>query len=250
MTTVTSMRRVTTVAVAMALFVTLSACGKNPRALRYKYRITMAVRDGGQLLTASSVIGVRDAVSDGSMVGGSSDAVCGEATALRLRNGSFLFALFRGPSDARWPETKWPFSSPIWILRKRLGLDVSWPDDQAGMTKLETQFNSGVTAILQDDEFPELAAMRDANSPLTTGLADPKRLPPYLGDDVKIEKITIQVTQDRITKGRLAELFPWFNAWNEHLNGNNGASHVLSQYRTNQFSRCDLEYTLFPSWLR
>lgn len=249
MTTVTSMRGVITVAVAMALGVTLSACGKNPRALRYKYRITMAVRDGGQLLTASSVIGVRDAVSDGSMVGGSSGAVCGEATALRLRNGSFLFALFRGPSDDRWPETKWPFSSPIWILRKRLGLDVSWPDDQAGMAKLETQFNSGVTAILQADELPELVAMKDTNSPLTMERVRPTSLPTYLGDDVKIESITIQTTQDKITRGGMRTNFPWFYNRGEYLN-DNGAISPQSLLRTDEFARCDLEYRLFPSWLR
>ena len=229
----------------MAMGVTLSACGKNHRVMRYKYRLTMAVRDGGQLLTSSNVIGIRESVWDVPIGGGGRESVCGEATALKLRNGSFLIALFRGPSDARWPETKWPFDSPIWILRKRLGLDVGWPDDQAEMTKLETQINSGVTAILQADELPELVAMKDANSPLTAGLADPKRLPPYLGDDIKIESITIDVTQDEITKGRLAKLFPWFDPRNQYLNGDRGAPHVLSQYRTKQISRCDFEYRWF-----
>src|SRR4051794_13117283 len=101
----------------------LLGCGSG-QSTYYKYRITVAVRDHGELLTASNVVAVRETYNEKCLFGpfqfkcGGSTALCGEAAAVKMHNGLYLFVHTRGPLRLNPDKVdQWRSSPTLMLLR-------------------------------------------------------------------------------------------------------------------------------------
>src|SRR5215469_12247711 len=106
------MRAILRLALIVISALATAGCGKS---YTYKYRITVAVRDHGQLISASNVVDVTETASPSRAI--EPPRLCGEAVVVRLHNGTYLFGLLNGyshgPVDGRHAE--W-LTSPTPVL--------------------------------------------------------------------------------------------------------------------------------------
>jgi hypothetical protein len=212
----------------------------------YKYRITVAVRDHGELLTASNVVAVSEHTGKGCLAVGSCVSgpdLCGEATAVKMRNGLYLFAQTRGPKDLMPGKVDRWRSTPTFIRLSRLGLPTDYSDDAPGLKRLAAE---RTPVRLTVDEMPQFSVLTQFKDPsYVSGEIDPEHIPAALGDDVKLESVTLEVTDDDVTWGRIGKILPWLNWWSF-------AGEKWSADRWGDYARCEIvSYGLLDLfWLR
>ncbi|HKY18544.1 MAG TPA: hypothetical protein VJL82_06390 [Rhizomicrobium sp.] len=216
--------------VAAAFGLMLSGCGKT---YTYKYKITMSVRDHGELKTASNIVSVSEGVG---WDGNSGYAVlCGEATAVPLKNGSYVLALLKGPQrSATVRGFRWR-SGPTGVLLHRLGMRTDWTQHPAGILSLK---QSRKVVELQYSEMPDIVSFKNAQDPTSITTIDPASPGTDLGEGVQIERVTLQGTEEPISRGKVERLLPWLNTSNSFIDGSKFGERV-SSYLSRDFSRCN-----------
>ncbi|HKX49483.1 MAG TPA: hypothetical protein VJQ48_03550 [Candidatus Binatia bacterium] len=212
--------------------IALSAVGAEPKSYSYRYKITVTAIDGGQTISSSNVVSVREqSINNAQMV----PKLCGEATVVKLRNGNYLFALLTGPALPLVPKRQQWGGSPTQVLLQRLGLPTEWNyDDDSGIRRL-----SGIRQIvrLDSDQMPEFVAFRNLRDPRTIESIDPHQSVTSLNGNAKIESVTIQPTNEEITKDRIKVALPWFNPSRDFIDGSRWGREAKG-YQSQQFSRC------------
>jgi hypothetical protein len=221
--------------IAATLGLMLAGCGKS---YTYKYRVTVSVRDHGELKKAFSVVAVTERA--GPTGNKARPVVCGEATALRLNSGKFLFALLNGVNrDAVPGQFQWT-SVPTLVLLHRLGLETEfgWKDDTGILRLPETR-----TPInhLHVYEMPDLVTFRDISDPATVERVDPEHPEQTLGKGIQLENVSLEATGDRVTRGAVNHALPWFSTSNQFLDGSPKGESVRA-YQTMQFKTCSWIY--------
>lgn len=194
----------------LAAIPALSACNSSAEV---RYRVTVEVDDRGTPVSASSVWkfvltkGIR-----GTFEGN----LHGEAVALPLAGRGTLYALLTGRTPAGKPSSP----SDMAMLPERLfggpgqarnGQLPANPDriddvrDIAGRT--------GETAVLDAsrirpgwNDFPFLVRFADPSDPKSVVAIDPADLESHFGAGVTLRRITVTITDDEMTAGRLGTL--------------------------------------------
>jgi hypothetical protein len=215
--------------VVAAIGLMLSGCGKT---YSYKYKITVSVSDNGKIKNASGVVGVKATASRKAAL---PPRICGEAVPIRLSNGKYLLALLNGlPRDPVPGQFQWR-DAPTGVLLHRLGLETEWSwKDDTGIIRLpETK---GVVE-LHSHELPEFALIDDTSNPMTMKQIAPDQPEIALGDGVQFRGATLQVTDEDMTRGRIAEVLPWLNVWREYLPALQPGKSVRA-YKSVQFKSC------------
>jgi len=232
------MRNISIVLLPLLAFC-LAGCGKS---YIYKYKITVSIRDHGDLKTASNVVLVKEV--SGIDHNPARPVLCGEAVPVPLRNGMVVFALLNGlPYPSVSGQYPWR-SSPTWVLLNRLRLPTQWSyEDDTGLLELPKTRES---IKLLSYEMPEFVTFDDLAYPTTIKRIDPEHPESSLGEGVRFESVTLQATDERITRGRVKSLLPWLSWWREYLDESPQGDQVRG-YKSLQFTNCD-----FPSrswWL-
>lgn len=218
---------------ALGLMATgLATCGKAYKS--YNYKLTISVRDRGELRMASSVVRVRE--SSSSTGAANRPAVCGEAMVVPLQSGRFIFVLLEGGQvEPQRGRARW-LAAPTLVLLHRLGLPGNWASgDDSGIRKLRDVRQS---FQLTPYEWPEIVTFKDAKDPKTILRVGPENEGVALGEGVEIERLTLQVTNDDITRGQLKAVLPWFDSSKEHLDGSR-FGYDVKRYHSYKFARCD-----------
>ena len=208
---------------------TTAGCGKS---YTYNYRITVSVRDHNRLAKASDVVRVtEEAVGTHAKVA----ALCGEALTIKLSTGKYLVTLLSGSplDDADGVHAQWR-DSPTNIFLVRLKLPLAWSySDDSGVKKLSSVRD---VVHLTAYEMPEIVLFDNLNDPTTIKRVDPKESR-LLGDGINIEDVSVQVTDDDVSQGRLAATIPWLNASNDYLDGSQ-FGRAVKGYHSFQFVQC------------
>ena len=217
----------------LILLTAASAMAYENKVFTYNYRLTVTVRDHARLVSASNVVRVREQSSNGAIL---PPRFCGEATAVRLHDGKYVFALLGGPSRPGSSTRSYWRASPTQLLLRSLGLprDWTWKDD-SGIQQLS---HPQPSVQLDLDQMPLLVTFETISDPKSIKQVDPTRPTALLGDGVSIEKVSVQPTTDRETTGRLASILPWLNPSQGYLDGSKWSPHGGTRYRTRQFSQC------------
>jgi hypothetical protein len=209
----------------------------------YKYRLTVSVRDHGELRSASNVVSVVE--TRNRLGGGAPSLVCGEALVLPLKNGKVVFALLNGVyRDAVMGQWQWR-GSPTGIMLHRLGLETeySWKDD-SGIRRLpqtRTQID-----YLKAYEMPEFVTFRNISDPTTIEQVDPEHPERTLGEGVQFENVALEASGDRITKGVVRSALPWMpwlSVRYKYLDGS-PSGEAVGRYKIAQFETCNLDYLI------
>ena len=187
----------------LAAAVSLVGCERDVHD--YKYRLTLEVNDNGRVYTGSSVVmvhqGKSETIDDGYLLRTHSR---GEATVVKLGNGRVLCALLHGPSIQVHD-----FSQPAWndgpsvVLIEAYGLPVH--DYERSLSEVVGLRGAREIAL---DRLPALAASTDPADPQSFQFVDPNNLAPALGDGVRLQRATVEVTDDPITNG-ITRTVPW-----------------------------------------
>lgn len=202
-----------------AILATLTGCGSGGLP-DYRYRLTVEVETPEGLRTGSSVIEVSTAIASSTSIpspGAVRHRLNGEAVTVDLGRHGILFALLRSDNNGDWATN----------LLFRLAPDVGAVSDENGKYDSGASFRARYEAMLQNRRmmvlpktFPDVAFLkdqparpmlvrfRDIDDPTTVERVDPDELAASYGDGVKLRRVTVQLTDEPVTKGIIKRL-PW-----------------------------------------
>lgn len=210
----------------------LSACGLVKSYKPFRYRLTVEVDTPQGLRTGSSVIEV-EAGEVGTTLGGAGVQVRGEAVAVDLPGGQTLFALLRGDHEpynfagsVMFRVTQMPPREPS-DSKKRFGRRVKAVRANRKLNIIP-RMRPGYFADVDPpfSAYPMLVRFRDIADPTTVEWVDPDNLAAGFGDGVKLRQITVQLTEDDVTRDieqRLSATFwrLWGSKHQDELNKGN-----------------------------
>lgn len=131
-------------------------------------------------------------------------SVRGEAVAVEVLPGRWLFALLSGDADDKGEAGQLVYST--FPLRKDLGSES--PSHASNMAALRA-LPMDVPAPIPPEAFPFLVTFDDINNPETVREVDPDDLAATFGSGVSLSGLTLEITEDAITEGRLRSILKW-----------------------------------------
>jgi hypothetical protein len=205
------MRRFLTIMVVIMTAAGLAACGTQ---YRWHQKLTVAVEtpDGvktGSAVTRVSALWGRQLLSGNGVAFG----VMGEATVVELPNGQYLFALVSNQSTR---------SDGFLILATEYVANEAFSEQLSGGKPLvaddtrselfeKLQVFRG-SRTLPRDQYPLLVTFKDINDPTSVKLVDPANLAATFGQGYRLKSVTLEITDEDLTKGRVEKLLPWLNS--------------------------------------
>lgn len=169
----------------------------------WRQKLTMVVEtpDGDKSGSAVSRVGITE--SDGPLTfpeaRGARSSIKGEAVVVEVLPGKYLFALISGANTLAQK-----------VFAPELGLDrrpVDMPDLETWAEQL-SQMRSRKTVPL--DSYPLLVTFNDINDPKTVKKVDPNNLAATFGPGVRLKTITLKITDEPVTEGKVEEALAWW----------------------------------------
>lgn len=157
----------------------------------YRYRLTVEVETPQGVRSGSSVIEVQWNVG-GTIWSTQRSAgfrVKGEAVAVDLPDGQTLFALLRSTGSVDWPA--YAMRGHMKDIKTAKGADRA-------RHPVPRSVDVGSDII---DNYPMLVRFRDIADPKSVEKVDPDALDKSFGKGVKLRQITVQLTDDPVTRG-------------------------------------------------
>ncbi len=204
----------------------LSGCGLfGGPSEEFRYRLTVEVETPGGMKSGSSVIEVR-AVKNSDWLTpearGHRYSFKGEAVAVDLPGGRTLFALLKMDAGGdNVDEIPWHvFADRIADTRdplEQMRIMRAWKDTAQGgivvpPTRQEYYYKNGKRIDRAVSNYPMLVTFTDIADPKSVARVEPDNLTAAFGPGVTLKRITVQVTDDEVTKGIEKRL-----GWLDHL---------------------------------
>lgn len=170
--------------------------------------MTVEVETPQGLRTGSSVIEVtkrEGPAFPGPEAGRLNTDIRGEAVAVDLPGGQTLFALLGTPDR---PQAAADFAPSAFAAKQPDLRQFEWREQIRALKRMKG------AAELPPAAYPMLVRFRSISDPRTVEQVNPQGLAAAFGMDMRLRKITVEVTDERITKG-IANRFPW---WRQYLN--------------------------------
>jgi hypothetical protein len=168
----------------------------------YRERITATVSVAGRTYTTSSVIEVYYRHQPPIQGVNTIVNATGDAVVLDVPGHSPVFILLTRPGDQSWAAgiAYQLFKGGLPEPREGIGSsqNIRFIAAQVGQTEIPRAL------------YPTIVAFRDVSVPSSVYPLNADDLSPALGDDAKLVKLTVEMTQDPITYGVAAKL-PWIN---------------------------------------
>ena len=175
-----------------------------------RYKLTYVVEVNGEERTGSGVIQLRseDTTRFPWPGVGYGFSAKGEAVVVDLGDGRYLFSLLNNAATLPFK----PFiayyegdGSPVDVVR---ALKAERPSIE-----------------LTTDQLPMLVTFRDINDPTSVREVDPDNLAATLGPGVRLESVTLEITDEPVSERRMEEALSWLCNYKERrvrLNGQKG----------------------------
>jgi hypothetical protein len=208
--------------IAIALFIpTLSAC---QRDTSWNQRLTIVVETPTGEVSGSSVTKVVKTETSGSLVlpeaRGVRSSVVGEAVVVEVTPGRYLFALLSGSGEEKRDATHWVY--PAYIL----GAAGSY----SGAMSIVMSQVYDTPVPLPPEGWPMMVTFADIADPTSVARVDPNDFAASFGPGVRLNAVTLEITQATVTEGRVEEILgpnffrKWARAYNDALTGRTGNS--------------------------
>jgi hypothetical protein len=207
------MKRFLTIMVMVMTAAGLVACGTQ---YRWHQKLTVAVEtpDGvktGSAVTRVSALWGRQPLSGNGVAFG----VMGEATVVELPNGQYLFALLANQSTR---------SDGFLILATEYVANEAFSEQLSGGKPLvaddtRSELFEKLQAFrgsrtLPRDQYPLLVTFKDINDPTSVKLVDPDNLAATFGEGYRLQSITLEITDEDVTNGRVEKTLEWLSQEN------------------------------------
>lgn len=118
--------------------------------------------------------------------------VIGEATVVELAPGQYLFALLGRDEERYYRAVRDHISTPY----------------RGEWLKLIPAMDE--VAVLKPDNYPMLVTFGDINDPKTVREVDPENLADSFGPGFSLNRITLEITREPTTRGRISALLGWW----------------------------------------
>lgn len=179
----------------------LVGCGGDRQTWRQKLRVVVSTPSGDVAGEAISegFIKVRTGIETlGTGAGVYATITHGEATVVDLGNGRYLFALLDGTGDGTWylpfytfldgfPSAKWA----NYVEAAHEFVQVKGPRE------------------IPRKRYPVLVAFGNVNDPKSVKEVKPDNLAAAFGPGYALESITLEITDEEVTSGKISEVLPW-----------------------------------------
>jgi hypothetical protein len=131
----------------------------------------------------------------------------GDATAVDLGGGQFLFALL-AYEDSQEPQSTGMI--PLKLLRQKppLQSDDDYTDPDT-FNRVQAARGRGPITLPQK-LYPRFLRFRDIKDPTTAELVDPDNLAKSFGPGVRLVRVTIEITDEAVTRG-IRKVLPWLS---------------------------------------
>lgn len=203
--TMFSMRRMSrSLQLALSLIVVAALSGCDMLGFHdweWHQKLTVSVMTPEGMKTGSSVVSVN--VYDtpswwglGDFKGAGGGSLSGEAVTVDLGNGGYLFALLKDYSYETARETFIPNGE-----QPRTKAEAT-----AAYDRLERMRG---TRDLAREHYPLLVTFDDINDPASVRRVDPDTLLASFGPGYRLNAITLSITEEPVTAGRVNALLPW-----------------------------------------
>lgn len=168
----------------------------------WRQRMTIEVEIAGQMVSGSSVVEVvwhnNHFNSRFATAPAWRQEIRGEAPIVVLPDGRMIFALLSAPDDTEYTSN---IAGRV-LFQKRGRV---W-----GGNEFTTIENSNETLVLSPDEYPFLVTFTDISDPATVKKLDPQDLAATFGPGVEIKRVTLRITNETATEGRVEEALAWW----------------------------------------
>lgn len=188
----------------------LSGCtDAEDKAPDYRYRLTVEVETPEGLTTGSSVIEVKQRFVQPGMSPSAwaiERRIRGEAVAVDLPNGQTLYALLRSEDEVDWAKSIVQRVSPrvsgeeakeafdnVFLIKGAVDVPRKW---------------SGPGPANGRSAYPMLVTFADETNPTSVERVDPDDLAATFGAGMNLVRITVEVTDDPVTK-RIEKRLKW-----------------------------------------
>ncbi|MBY0349855.1 MAG: hypothetical protein K2W77_02900 [Tabrizicola sp.] len=198
---------------ALGLFMAFQGCfGSSSTSWNQRLTLVIETPQGG--VSGSSVTGRNVVNSTGAMLPpdarGPRGDVTGEAVVIEVMPGRWLFALIDGSDSVLrtakgWPEAAYGLSSAA---------DGRQRDYWEQMRVLKNQ-PLDTPVPLPPEAWPMLVTFDDITKPETVREVDPEDLAAVFGEGVRLKAVTLEITEEAVTVGRVGVLLPWLGPYQE-----------------------------------
>jgi hypothetical protein len=176
----------------------------------WNQRLTLVIETSHGEVRGSAVTRVTKTESSGSLVlpeaRGVRSKVTGEAVFVEVAPGRFLFALLSGSDEEKRDATHWV--DLAYQLR-----DVE--SHSGAMAKLRSQPNDRPVP-LPPEGWPMLVTFDDITKPETVRRVDPADLAAVFGEGVRLKAVTLEITREAVTEGRVEGVLGWLGEYQEN----------------------------------
>ena len=172
------------------------------------------VKSGGSVIAVNAERGPKWLPGEGR--GGMGTRVKGEAAVVEIAPGKYLFALIDGNDEAE------------------LALVLFFPDPAPNTFERARQLETlRGTRLVPRDRYPLLVTFDDIADPTTVRRVDPGNLAATFGPGVSLRRITLEITDDKVTNGEAGSLLAWLGQHPEpKLGPATGTTTNIPFYRT------------------
>lgn len=201
-------------AIVVAATVLTTACNPFPKTWQWNQKLTVAVETPQGIKSGSAVTHV--SWQDANALGNYIPTYSGEATVVEIAHGRYLFALIGEKSKYIAQYT----------FHKQFG--ISRADYQKLLPEIE-KFRG--TADVPRNRYPLLVTFADTSDPKTVQKVDPDNLAASFGPGVSLKRITLGITDEKVTEGQIAKLLTWLDQYRNRMLDGNRISTIKSPNR-------------------
>jgi hypothetical protein len=222
---------------ALLLMLALTACTRDEH---WNQRLTLVIDTPTGQVTGSvvqrvdwqSATGLYKTAAQGVDPSQTSVRVTGEALALEVAPGKWLFALLKG--DQGWQGE--PGLNAGYAIAVPLGLHARSPDGVDAILA----FPKDTPVPLPPKAWPMLVTFDDVTRPETVRRVDPGDLAAAFGEGVRMESVALEITGDAVTASNLQSLLGWWETFNNKQLDGDRYRNIKSSYPfANSLSRLD-----------
>jgi len=210
-------------ALLAGLGIALVSCN---RSWTWHQKITVTVETPDGVKTGSSVMRATLTDHDSKLAPpearGASFTLSGEAVVVEVMPGKYLFVLLK--NMPRPYGLFYPGEAPV---------DVA--------PKLEAA-REPMTATLKPSQYPMLVTFGDINDPASVKQVDPANLAEQFGPGVSLKSITMTITNEPVTTGKLEDVLVWWSEYeNKQLDGDKYTDFYAKNRLANSLNRRDFK---------
>jgi hypothetical protein len=196
------MKKIILIGVLVLTGVSLGYCYFGFNQYTWHQKMTVEVEVDGQLYAGASVVKVtvKDSEPLTKQLGYPLKfGAKGEAAYVELPGSRYLFALLDGGAPDSGPQT-----NALNIFKDQL--------PRKGMERFAILSKSRFKTDIPLSHYPLLVAFMDINDPNSVREVDPENLAATFGPGVSLKRITLEITDEPVTEGKIESVLGWWLA--------------------------------------